>query len=313
VQQQNPDITIIVLSDSTTPMQLPEWLTLGVVQYLNQPVLPERLIEAVGRAARSCRMRTFRRHATAIMNEASGNDLTDLQSRFARALDRVWVAPQPILRARNGAVFGYEALLQCNSEDFPSPDLLFGAATRLGEVTRLGRVIRSRVAQALAADSVSVLFLDAHPLDLVDPDLHDYRQEITRLAHRVVLQFSENEPLQDIGSARPMLASLRDRGFRMALVEAGSGIFGPTNFSILDPEFIKIDPRLIRGLETSSEKRELVGSMAAYFRTLGVSLIAGGVRTPWERRCATELGCDLLQCDFLLPEAQREPILQRLG
>ncbi len=87
----------------------------------------------------------------------------------------------------------------------------------------------------------------------------------------------------------------------MAITEAGVGLFGPTNFSILNPEFIKIDSRLIRDLDTSQNKRDLVGSMAAHFRALGLSVVADGVHTPWERRWATELGCDLLQGDFLPP------------
>jgi EAL domain-containing protein (putative c-di-GMP-specific phosphodiesterase class I) len=252
-------------------------------------------------------MRKFRRQALASLEGQSAHDeWTDLRTRFERALDRISIVYQPILRARNGSLFGYEGLIRCEDGDFSAPDLLV-AATRLGEVTRLGRVIRSCVTEALLADPNSTLFLNIHPLDLVDPDLHDYRRELTRMAQRVVLELSENLTLQDIGCAQPMLASLRDRGFRMAIVNTGVGQFGPKNFAILSPEFVKLDPSLVSGLDVSTSKRELVGSMTTYFRTLGLSVIADGVQTPWERRWATELGCDLLQGGFLPPTSFPAP------
>ncbi len=300
LRKHNPDLPIIVLTSGSDPVEIPECIRLGAFQQLSSPVLPERFLEAIAQAARSYRIHRFQRQSLPLLGDAASEfEWAALRSSFEHALERLWVAYQPIVRVRNGSLYGYEALLRCDDARFSNPQQLLNTAARIGASRRLAQAIRSHVRNALSADASSVLFVNLHPLDLVDPELHDYRTLFTRMAHRIVLEISDRTALQDVGCARGMIASLRDRGFRMASDNFGAGHFGPANIATLQPEFVKIDSGLIRGLDASGPKQELVGSIASHFRGMGISVVAQGVETTWERRAATELGCDLLQGNFV--------------
>ncbi len=63
----------------------------------------------------------------------------------------------------------------------------------------------------------------------------------------------------------------------------------------MEPDFVKLDMSLIRGLHQSSLKRRLVRSMTSLCQEMGLGVIAEGVETPEERDSLVDLGLDLLQ------------------
>jgi EAL domain-containing protein (putative c-di-GMP-specific phosphodiesterase class I) len=75
----------------------------------------------------------------------------------------------------------------------------------------------------------------------------------------------------------------------------GAGYAGLTSFATLDPDIVKLDMNLVRGIEGSAVKRKLVGSVAVLCREMEMLVVAEGVETVAERDVLTELGCDLFQ------------------
>ncbi len=65
------------------------------------------------------------------------------------------------------------------------------------------------------------LFVNRHPRDLLDPDLHDERAALTSIAGRVVLEITERSAITDVENARAMVIGLRKQGFRIAVVDPG--------------------------------------------------------------------------------------------
>jgi EAL domain-containing protein (putative c-di-GMP-specific phosphodiesterase class I) len=84
-------------------------------------------------------------------------------------------------------------------------------------------------------------------------------------------------------------------GFRIALDDLGAGYAGLTSFAQLEPDFVKFDMSLVRGVDKNEKKRKLIQSMTALFKELGLLTIAEGVETTSERDALTSIGCDLLQ------------------
>ena len=68
-----------------------------------------------------------------------------------------------------------------------------------------------------------------------------------------------------------------------------------TTFATLDPDIVKLDMNLVRGIEGSAVKRKLVGSVSGLCREMEMLLVAEGVETVAERDVLSELGCDLFQ------------------
>ncbi|MGH7296970.1 MAG: EAL domain-containing protein, partial [Polyangiaceae bacterium] len=52
---------------------------------------------------------------------------------------------------------------------------------------------------------------------------------------------------------------------------------------------------LVRGIDRSSIRRRLVGSMTALCEEMSMQVVAEGIETPEERDCIVQLRCGLLQ------------------
>jgi EAL domain-containing protein (putative c-di-GMP-specific phosphodiesterase class I) len=78
--------------------------------------------------------------------------------------------------------------------------------------------------------------------------------------------------------------------------DLGSGYAGLSSFSILEPEFVKLDLSLVRGIDRSKRRQTVIRSMLTLCqRELGMRVICEGVETAAERDALAGVGCDLLQ------------------
>src|SRR5262249_6281727 len=127
--------------------------------------------------------------------EAGGwliEDLEDLSGRFQLALDKLWIAYQPIVAWPSQRLFGYEALVRSADVDLSTPGKLLDAAERLGRLQELGERIRDAVAEGAAlAPSGALLCVNLHALDLTSDHLYKPESPLSRIAERVVLEVTE--------------------------------------------------------------------------------------------------------------------------
>ena len=91
------------------------------------------------------------------------------------------------------------------------------------------------------------------------------------------------------------VALLRELGFKIALDDLGAGYAGLTSFTQLEPEFVKLDMSLVRGIHETPAKRKIVGSMVELCHDMDQQIVAEGIESAQERDVLVELGCDLLQ------------------
>ncbi len=69
-----------------------------------------------------------------------------------------------------------------------------------------------------------------------------------------------------------------------------------TSFTQLEPEFVKLDMSLVRGVDVSARKRSVVRAMARLCaKELAIDVISEGVETVPERDVLADEGCELLQ------------------
>lgn len=212
------------------------------------------------------------------------------------ALGRLRCVFQPIVYAKRPAVFGHEALVRCDHQNLDSPAKLFAAAEELGETLALERAIRSRLASILAElHDDKPVFLNLHPAALDDPELYDPRAPLTRHARGVYIELTERTPLDRIDDLGEKLAALRGLGFRIAVDDLGAGYQGLRSFAETNPDVVKFDMSLVRGIEKSPVHAELMGAMIEACRELRIRTVGVGVETESERIRLVGLGCQLLQ------------------
>jgi EAL domain-containing protein (putative c-di-GMP-specific phosphodiesterase class I)/signal transduction histidine kinase len=275
----------------------------GAFRCLEKPVDADVLRGAVRRALHLQKLSQMKPNALQSMPEPADVDDEEhtqrragLRARFERALGTLWVAFQPIVRASDRSVFGYEALLRTDEPSLPEPSQVLDAAEHLGELERLGRAVRERAVEPLGrGGEVPLLFLNLHPHDLSDPEFMRAATLLSDLAPRVVLEITERAPLDQVENLRARIARLREVGFRIAVDDLGAGYAGLTSFALLEPEIVKLDMSLVRDVDTSPVKQKLVASMLTLCRDMGLLIVAEGVETFAERDTLLALGCDLFQ------------------
>ena len=186
--------------------------------------------------------------------------------------------------------------MRSSEPSLPRPEDVLKAAARLGATRRLGRVLRRLATdQWTQMDPDWLLFVNLLPSDLLDPDLVDPYSPLVAAASRVVLEINERSLLSGLEEVRERVAQLRDLGFRIAIDDLGAGYAGLTSFAVLNPDIVKLDMSLVRGIEGSPVKRRLVGSVADLCREMKMLVVAEGVETTAERDVLSDLGCDLFQ------------------
>lgn len=297
LRAEAPDVPVILVTGDPTVATAVKALEFGAFHYLTKPVDETRLSEVVGKAACLHRMAQMRREATALLEGRLPDSARHtLESSFQRALNSLWMAYQPIVRAGSGVVYGYEALLRSGEPSLPHPGAVLDAAEKLHKLDALGRDIRKRAAADMAlADPGWLLFVNLHTQDLLDPSLSSADSPLSKLAGNVVLEVTERASLDEVRDARTRVAVLREMGFRIAVDDLGAGYAGLTSFALLEPEIVKLDMSLVRDIHESSTKRKLVRSITLLAQDMGMLVVGEGVETVAERDTLVDLGCDLLQ------------------
>ncbi len=149
------------------------------------------------------------------------------------------------------------------------------------------------------------LFVNVHADDLNDGDLFSPWAPLTSIASSVVLEITERASLERVSGLGTRLKKLRALGFQIAVDDLGAGYAGLSAFSQLEPEVVKLDTSLVRGIADSSRKRSVVRAMVELAsRDLGMLVICEGIETAAERDTLASLGADLLQ-GFLFAKPSR--------
>jgi EAL domain-containing protein (putative c-di-GMP-specific phosphodiesterase class I)/CheY-like chemotaxis protein len=306
-RERNLDTPVILMTGNPTLPTAVEAFELGALGYLTKPVPSVKLLEAVRDALRLVRLTRLRRQALAELGGEARYiaDRAGLESLFRRAQAGLWMAYQPVLWARDRKPYGREALLRTTARDVPDAKAFLEVAQRLGGIRDLGRQVRAAVAHDLSTMAGDVL-VNLHPLELSDPELGSAAEPLTSHAERVVLEITERDSLDGVAGLRDCVGRLRARGFRIAIDDLGAGYAALSGFASVEPDLVKLDMSLVRGVDRHRTRRKLVGSLAGLCRDLGILVVAEGIETEPERQVVVEAGCDLLQ-GFLLgrPLARR--------
>ncbi len=294
VRSYDVDVPVLLITGSPTVQTAIDAVQLGAVEYLTKPIDGDVLNARLERAHKLGQLARLKRDALRAADAtARPGDLFAAGVAFDRALAQMYMVYQPIFDIRRKKVFAYEALMRSREPEMQNPMAILDAARRLDRFPELGRRVRSLIETSLAtAPSDALLFVNLHASDLVDPTLYSADGPLVRTASRIVLEITERSSLETIKEPRQRARELRALGFRLAIDDLGAGYAGLTSFALLEPEIVKLDMTLVRGVDKSSVKRHLIESMVALSRSLNMQVVAEGIETPEELVAVRELGCD---------------------
>ncbi len=298
VRAYDLDVPVILMTGNPTLETAMEAVSLGALQYLVKPTPNEDVVKAVDRASRLHRLAHMKRDSLKLLGQedTQAGDRAGLAASFDRALVNMWMAFQPIIDAKRKVLFGYEALLRSKEPSLPHPGAMLSAAERLDRIFDLGRRVRALSAEAFAPlGGDTLLFVNLHTRDLLDPALYDGAAPLTKIARRVILEITERSTIDDVEDIQARMAALREHGFRLAIDDLGAGYAGLSSFVAVQPEIVKLDMSLVRGVHKSEVRQRLIASMTSLCREMGMRVVAEGVEVAEERDAVLAFGCELLQ------------------
>ena len=256
--------------------------------YYNPKIRLERLIYRGIREAANA--------AKSVEERERARKVADLKTTLrARS---VYIDYHPILTTDTGEIFGYEALARGVMRSLRSPEVMFEVAAEADLIWELSRLCRSRAVEGMTSwlSDQQLLFLNVDPHDFSDPTFESL--EVAE-PERVVIEITERTAIKDYPKFRERLQAFRDRGFRFAVDDAGSGYAGLGSIANLEPDFIKLDISLINSIDTNFIKQNLVETMVKFAEEHDAQVIAEGVERAEELETVKALGVPLVQGFFL--------------
>jgi EAL domain-containing protein (putative c-di-GMP-specific phosphodiesterase class I) len=214
------------------------------------------------------------------------------------------VAYQPIRRAHDLAVIGFEALARFEDPVLGpfDPDEFLPVAERYGLMNQLGRrILQDAVAAAAGWRAQGVTF-GSVAVNIAAGQLRQpgFAASITEMAAAaglppacLCIEVTEGEALPP--EALPALAALRAAGFAVAIDDFGVGHSSLAWLRDLPATSVKFDRRFIERLPGIAADQALLLGMVRLAAALGLSTVAEGVETPEQLAALREAGVEACQ------------------
>lgn len=292
------------VDDRTTVVRM---LERGAVGYLVKGTSPTDLLIAVRRAARGqssispdVMSGMVRELADRLQQEET--ETTERQARIERIRRLVagegrTVVYQPIVRLHGRALVGMEALTRIQSDEGRPVDQWFLEAGRLGLGTDLElAAVRSAIAGLPRLPASTFLSVN---VSYTTAETDDFFEMAGPVAGRLVVEITEHEPVDDYDRLALALGRLRSEGARIAIDDAGAGFASLRHILLIEPEIIKLDVSLTRGIDSDPRRRALASALISFAEELRLTVVAEGIETESEESALEGLGVAFGQGYFI--------------
>lgn len=207
-------------------------------------------------------------------------------------------AYQPIVDTQAGVAYSHEALVRGRNNE-PAYQVLkrysgdempaFDAACRAKAIEVAARI---GVHTHLNLNFLpSAVFNEATGLDstIEAANLHSFP------LNRIIVEATEGEAISDHARFAKVVNEYRRAGIRFAIDDFGAGYSGLNLLSEFQPDMVKLDMALVRGIESNGPRQAIVRAIAQVCVDLGIDLVAEGVETVDEFSWFNALGVHLYQ------------------
>ena len=222
---------------------------------------------------------------------------------------------QPIVRTSDPQqVYAYECLVRARQDDgqLIYPDRLFKAARAANLLHRLDHEARLTAIEASLRCQIDAnLFINFNPSSINDSQhllasTRTTAEESGIPLERFVFEVVESEEIRDTGRLLTIINQYRKAGFRVALDDLGSGYSSLNLLTRLQPDFVKLDMQMIRGVDSDLFKSRVAGKLLEMAQHLRIQTVVEGVETIAEWQWAAQAGADFAQ-GYLFARPAAEP------
>ncbi len=224
------------------------------------------------------------------------------------------MAFQPIVDIAAGDVWAHEALVRGPEGQ--------GAGWVLGQVTDANRYAFDQSCRIKAIELAASLPMDDARLSINFLPNAVYKAETCIRAtlaaarrtgfptDRIIFEVTENERVVDHDHLKSIFTEYKRQGFLTAIDDFGSGYSGLNLLAEFQPDIIKLDMELTRGIDADRARRSIVKAILAVCDDLAIIPIAEGIETADEARTLRDLGVTLMQGYLFARPAFRSVVIE---
>jgi diguanylate cyclase (GGDEF)-like protein len=235
----------------------------------------------------------------------------EIENMLRHAMSKGKIVPyyQPLINLETGEIRGFEALArwQTAEEEFITPDVFIPMAEDIGLIVDLSeQLLRQSCLDALKWPQDITLAFNISPTLMVD---HLLGLRIIKVlaetrfpAHRLEVEITESALVRDLELASKVIEDLHTAGISVALDDFGTGYSSLSQLSKLTFDRIKIDRSFIQSFETDERQLNIVKTVIALSRGLGISTTAEGIEQTSQLDALKQIGCSYGQ-GFLFGQA----------
>ena len=228
---------------------------------------------------------------------------------------------QPIVDAKNGSVFAYEALMRSKIETLKSPLDIIRLARSQSKLHAIEKLTFFKAMEAFKHHEEDFgnarIFINSIPNHILSKkDLQVFEEKYKTDLNRLVIEIIESEQLDD-KITRKKQDMITKWNSSIALDDFGSGYNSEIALLVLSPSFIKIDISIIRGIDRDRNRQKLLNNLLSYAKDRNIKVIAEGVETKKEMDTLIKFGVDYLQGYYIgrpnkIPQQISEKIVEEI-
>ncbi len=225
---------------------------------------------------------------------------------------------QPIVSLRSYNILGFEALSRVkNSKLFHSSEYLFNFALNTDVIYDLERQCRKNAVQNYTKLDNYLLFINLSPRSVYDSELTsdmflEYVNSKGLLPENIVFEITERVGIIDFSSFKDALDKMRKKGFRIGIDDMGTGYSSLHTVAEINPDFIKYDMALVKGIEFNNIKKAIVETLVPFSEKINATVIAEGIESIREYKTLKSLGVKYGQ-GFLFALPKKPPLSVELN
>jgi len=209
---------------------------------------------------------------------------------------------QPIVDMAAGRAYAHEALVRGPNGESAGSVLAQVDATNRYHFDQRCRT--TAIAQAAALSMDGFLSINFMPNAVYRPEacIRSTLEAAERHGfpiERIIFETVEGENIISRPHLVDIFRAYKRFGFQTAIDDFGAGYSGLTLLADFQPDLIKLDMELVRGIDTDFVRQRIVCGVLAICRDLGIRVIAEGIETRGERDFFAANGVTLMQGYFL--------------
>jgi len=265
----------------TTPDDRP-WGVLLVASREPRPDLDDEALHVLGAVGATL--------VDVLLAEGTGADVVD-EVHDVVERGALEVVLQPLVHLQTGMVVGHEALTRFPGSAKPT-QAWFQDATLGGVGPVLERATVER-ALDLVPHLNGRLSINLSSETLLEPSFAAWAEELPW--HRLILEITEQQPVEDYDRLGEVLTQLRSMGALVAVDDTGSGYSSLRHALAVVPDLVKLDLSLVQRVHADDARPALVAAVCSFAERIGARVVAEGIETPEDLACLVSLGVQLGQ------------------